>query len=156
MAATAVASNKGAPETSSAGIDREPWYSEWGRCGGCVVLDADFSPWSPPSRWRSLWCQSGDCEVIQERIPVAVSHGGSVGGCWSSIGSTLGMWLLAGGSVFLPRWRRAEPVDLHPGDGFRVWPWPMRHKDAGSAAGEPFLRSTKLQDSEGAAPGDWD
>jgi hypothetical protein len=29
----------------------------------------------------------------------------------------------------------------------------MRHKDIGFVASEPFLRSTKLQDSEGAAPG---
>jgi hypothetical protein len=63
------------------------------------------------------------------------------------------MWLLAGGSVFLPRLRRAELADLHPGDGLGVCPRPMRHKDIGFAVGEPFLRSTKLQDSEGATPG---
>jgi hypothetical protein len=58
LATTAAASNKGAPATSSTGMDREPRSSDRGRRGGGAVFDADFCPRSPPSRRRSLWRRS--------------------------------------------------------------------------------------------------
>lgn len=134
-------------------MDRELWSSGRGQRGGDDVLEVDFGTRSPPLRWRSLWHRSGDCEFVQELVPVAVVLGGSVGGHWSSSGSAPVLRRLAGGFVFLPRRRREEVADLQSGDGFGAWPRPTCHKDVGSAEGEPFLLVHKAASQRGGLAG---